>query len=84
MLMALGPMSIQVVRLKRDLRLYDHRPLLNALRSGPTLLIYAGGGLKGWRFLINEVPQFAVIRGLQKHRAQRPGRYEPFRLRVRT
>ena len=40
MFMALGPMAIQVVWLKRDLRLYDHRPLLNALRSGPTLLIY--------------------------------------------
>jgi len=40
MFMALGPMAIQVVWLKRDLRLHDHRPLLNALRSGPTLLIY--------------------------------------------
>jgi deoxyribodipyrimidine photolyase len=38
--MALGPMPIQVAWLKRDLRLHDHRPLLNALRSGPTLLIY--------------------------------------------
>jgi deoxyribodipyrimidine photolyase len=44
MLMALGPMSIQVVWLKQDLRLYDHRPLLSALRSGPNLLIYAAVG----------------------------------------
>ncbi len=40
MFMALDPMAIQVVWLKRDLRLHDHRPLLNALRSGPTVLIY--------------------------------------------
>ncbi len=33
-------MSVQVVWLKRDLRLHDHYPLLRALQNGPTLLIY--------------------------------------------
>ena len=33
-------MAVHVVWLKRDLRLQDHRPLLQALQNGPALLIY--------------------------------------------
>jgi deoxyribodipyrimidine photo-lyase len=35
-----GESLLQVVWLKRDIRIYDHAPIVEATRTGPTLIIY--------------------------------------------
>jgi deoxyribodipyrimidine photo-lyase len=75
-------MAWQVVWFKRDLRVYDHRPLLEALRRGPVLPLYVAEP-EFWTLQDASARQWEFCReGLAELRLALAGRGQP--LVVRT